>query len=182
MNKALTTAELMALEVSSRTLGQILGADQRTIERYGSDGLAVRVGHGRYLLTPTVRNVVKRLREQAAGRIGHDESVDVVRANARFKDAQTRLTDIKIKQLEGELISLPEVEAAWDEVAATIKQLFLTFPVRARADLPHLTGTDQKLLYKLAREMLTEVATEGRVRLPPSATSRQCEAKIGAGR
>jgi phage terminase Nu1 subunit (DNA packaging protein) len=125
---------------------------------------------------PYVSNVVKRLREQAAARLGHRESVDVVRANARFKDAQTRLTEIKIKQLEGELISLPEVEAPWDEVADVIRQLFLTFPARARADLPHLNGSDQKALDKLARAMLTEAATEGSVRFPPSATSRQREA------
>jgi phage terminase Nu1 subunit (DNA packaging protein) len=173
MNKSLTLAELMALEVSARNLGQILGVSQKTIERYASDGLAVRVGHGRYRLVQSVSNVVKRLREKAAGRLGHDESTDVVRANARFKDAQTRLTEIKIRQLEGELISLPEVEAAWDEVAATIKQLILTFPARARADLPHLTGRDQKVLDGLARTMLTEVATEASVRLPPSTTSPQ---------
>ena len=167
MKKPVRTAQLMDMEVSARTLAEALGADQKTIERYASDGLAVRVGdHGRYLLGPTVRHVTKRLREQAAGRVGHDNSVDVVRANARFKDAQAKLCEIKIKQLENQLISISEVEAAWDEVAATIKQLFLTFPARARADLPHLTGRDQKVLDGLARSMLTEAATEGSVRLP----------------
>jgi len=52
MNKSLTSAELMALEVSARGLGQILGANQKTVERYATDGVAVRVGHGRYRLVP----------------------------------------------------------------------------------------------------------------------------------
>ena len=146
MKKPITTAQVRDMEVSSCTLAEVLGADQKTIERYASDGLAVRVGHGRYLLGPTVCNVTKRLREQAAGRIGHDESVDVVRANARFKDAQAKLTELKIAQLEGKLISLPEAEAAWDEVAVVIRQLILTFPVTRPRGPSSPNRRDQKAL------------------------------------
>jgi phage terminase Nu1 subunit (DNA packaging protein) len=170
------------VSVDAPTLARLCRLDVRTILKLAEQGIVVRVARGRYAQRQSVGNLLEHYRARAAGRESQDGSIDVVKANAALRDSQRRLNDLKIAQLEGRLISLPEVEAAWDEVAATIKQLFLTFPVRARADLPHLTGTDQKLLYKLAREMLTEVATEGRVRLPPSATSRQCEAKIGAGR
>jgi len=159
-----TTAELDSLEVTSATLASLLGVDKRSIQRYATENLAVRLAHGRYRLAQTVRNITGRLREQAAGRIGHDETVDVARANARLKEAQAKLTELKIKQLDGELISLAQVDAAIDEIAVINRQLFLTFPARARADLPHLTGGDQKVLDRIAREMLTEVATHGAVK------------------
>jgi phage terminase Nu1 subunit (DNA packaging protein) len=81
--------------------------------------------------------------------------------------AQRRLTEIKIKQLEGELISLPEVRAAWAEIALNVKQMFLSLPGRVRFTLPHLTGKDQKVIDALVREMLDEVACmEPQPRLP----------------
>jgi phage terminase Nu1 subunit (DNA packaging protein) len=159
MDRSISISELTSIEVSSRVLGFLLGGvDKKTIERYAADDLAVRVGHGRYLLGESLHRVTKRLREQAAGRLGRDENVDAARANAELKDAQRRLTEIKIKQLEGELISLPEVRAAWSEVALNVKQMFLSLPARARFLLSHLSGHDQKVLDQLVRDLLDEVA------------------------
>jgi phage terminase Nu1 subunit (DNA packaging protein) len=84
--------------------------------------------------------------------------VDAARANAELKDAQRRLTEIKIKQLDGELISLPEIRAAWAEIALNVKQMFLSLPARARFRITHLTGEDQNILDEIVRDMLDEVA------------------------
>jgi phage terminase Nu1 subunit (DNA packaging protein) len=173
--KTTSLSELNEFEVAGPVLGAVLCVDAKSIQRYAAEGVAVRVGHGRYLLLQSVQNLVRRLREQAAGRIGRDQNCDAVKANAELKQAQKRLTELRIAQLEGNLISLDEVKTAWDEVALSVRQLFMSLPSRARFDLPHLSGADQKVLERLTREMLTEVATEGAVRLPtnPQRSHRQ---------
>ncbi len=175
MKRTASLSELNGLEVSGPVLAAVLGVDPKTVQRYAADGIAIRRGHGRYLLLKSVCNIVTRLREQAAGRMGRDQNCDVIKANAELKQAQKKLTELRIAQLEGNLISLDEVKAAWDDVALSVRQLFMSLPSRARFDLPHLSGADQKVLERLTREMLTEVATEGAVRLPtiPQRSHRQ---------
>lgn len=143
-----------------------LDCDARTIGTYARQDVAIRTARGRYKLGETVRNVVRRLREQAAGRMGRTDGVDAVKANADLKEAQRVFTELRTKQLAGELLSYNEIEAAWAEIATATKQLFLSVPSRARFDIPHLTGKDQKALERLVHDMLTEVAFQGSPRLP----------------
>ena len=158
MDENIPTDDIAGWVVTSSTLAAALGGvSKKTIERYAADKVVVRVGHGRYMLLQSVRNVAQRLREQAGERLGRDEQVDAARANVELKDAQRRLMQLKTKKLEEQLITLPEVQAAWDEIGLNIKQMFLSFPARARSRLPHLSGEDQEMLDKLVREMLTEV-------------------------
>jgi phage terminase Nu1 subunit (DNA packaging protein) len=158
MNENIPTADIASWVVTSDTLAAALGGvSKKTIERYAAANVVVRVGHGRYLLLQSVRNVAQRLREQAAERLGRDDQVDAARANVELKDAQRRLTQLKIQQLEEQLITMPEVQAAWDEIGRNLKEMFLSFPARVRSLLAHLDGKDQEALDQLVREMLTEV-------------------------
>lgn len=158
MDENIPTADIASWVVTSSTLAAALGGvSKRTIERYAADNVVVRVGHGRYLLLQSVRNVAQRLREQAAERLGRDEQVDAARATVELKDAQRMYTLAKIDQLEKQLISMPEVQAAWEEIGQNLKEMFLSFPARVRSLLPHLDGKDQEVLDKLTREILTEV-------------------------
>ena len=158
MDEDISSKDIASWVVTSGTLAAALGGvSRKTIERYAAANVVVRVGHGRYLLLESIRRVARRLREQADERLGRDEQVDAARANVELKDAQRRLTQLKIEQLEEQLITIPEVQAAWDEIGLNIKQMFLSFPARVRSLLPHLDGSDQEVLEQLVREMLTEV-------------------------
>ena len=160
-------AALMRVVVEKPTLAAFFGNTHvESIGNYVSRGLIVKDGHGRFLLFESVQNVTKWLSSQASGRTGKDENTDLAKSNAELKESQKRLTDLRIEQLQGNLVSMDEIQLAWDDVALGVKQLFLAFPSRARFDLPHLTGADQKVLEKLAHDMLTETATEGAVVMP----------------
>ena len=152
--------------VGAATLAHICRLDTRTILKLAEQGIVVRVGRGQFAQWESLGNLVEHYRSRAAGRESLDGTIDAVRANAALHDSQRRLTDIKIARLEGSLISLEDVRLAWDEVALGVKQLFLSLSARARFDLPHLTGADQKALDCLVRAMLSELATEGEVLLP----------------
>jgi phage terminase Nu1 subunit (DNA packaging protein) len=138
MGKHLPDASIPQV-VDSTGLACLFGCTTKTVESLATRGIVVRVAHGRYHFAESVRNYIEHLREQAAGRVGEDEAVDVIKANADFKISQRRLNDIKIAQLEGKLISIDEIEALWGELIDATKSLFLTFPSRARFDLaaPH---------------------------------------------
>ena len=153
--------------VDAPTLARLCRLDVRTVLKHAENGIVVRVSRGRFALEPSLGNLIEHYRKRAAGREARDGKVDVVKANAALRDSQRRLNEIKIAKLEGRLISLPEVEDAWAEVALQVRQLFMAFPSRARFDLPHLTGADQKVLDRLAREMLTELAGVDDPNSPP---------------
>lgn len=175
----ISLAALGRVLVERATLAAFLANEnERSIHSYAKRGLLVKAGHGRYKLLESVQNVFHEVRRQAAGRIGKQENVDAAKANADLKISQRELNELRIRQMKGELVSLPEVEAAWDEVALGVKQLFLSFPARARFDLPHLSGADQKVLEKLARDMLEELATEGEVVMPKKGGA---DGRAGAG-
>jgi phage terminase Nu1 subunit (DNA packaging protein) len=142
------------VSVYAPTLARVCRLHVSTILKLAEEGIVVRIARGRYAQWASIGNLIEHYREQAAGRIGRDENIDAVHANCELKNSQRRLNELRIAKMEGELISLPDVKAAW----------LVIVPARARFDLPHLTGEDQKALDRLAREMLTEVATEGRVR------------------
>jgi len=167
LTDVISLAALGRVIVERATIAAFLGNDnERSIHVYAKRGLLVKAGHGRYKLLDSVQNVVREIRRQAAGRIGRDQSVDAAKANADLKASQKELTDLRIKQLQGSVISLPEVQAAWEEVALGVKQLFLSLPARVRFDLPHLTGADQKVLERLVRDMLSELALDKGAPLP----------------
>ena len=132
--------------------------DTKTLDNYVKRGICKKAGTGRFPLLDNCQAVFKRLQEMAAGRLGKDENVDAARANAELKDAQRKLVEARLEQLSGSLISLPEIEQAWAEIALNVKQMLLALPARARFQLPHLTGEDQDKLDELVRDMLTEVA------------------------
>jgi phage terminase Nu1 subunit (DNA packaging protein) len=125
----------------------------RTVLKLAEKGIVVRLARGRFAQEQSVANIIEHYRNRASGREAQDGTVDIVKANAALRDSQRRLNEIKIAQLEGNLISMPEVQAAWDDIALGVKQLFLAFPSRARFDLPHMSGADQKVLDRLARDM-----------------------------
>lgn len=108
--------------VDAPTLARICRLDVRSILKLAEQGIVVRVARGRFVQWASLGNLIEHYREQAAGRIGGDETVDAVRTNCELKNSQRRLNDLRIARMEGELISLPEVEATWAEVALAIRQ------------------------------------------------------------
>jgi phage terminase Nu1 subunit (DNA packaging protein) len=153
-------------EVDAPTLARVLGCDVRTMHLLARKGLCVRVGRNRYELFQSIGNVVEHYRRQAAGHTSADGKADAMKSNAALKDAQRRLLDFKYEQLNGQLLSIAEIEALWGDLVDATRVLFMLFPARARGDLPHLTNDDLNTLERLSLSMLREVAVKGRPPLP----------------
>jgi hypothetical protein len=85
-----------------------------------------------------------------------------------LKEAQRRLVELKYQQLDGQLISLPDIEVLWSDLVRNSRMLFESFPVRARFELQHLSDADQLALERLVGVMLEEMAIKGEAPLPAS--------------
>jgi phage terminase Nu1 subunit (DNA packaging protein) len=106
-----------------QTLATLLELDDSTIRAYAAEGVFVKAGRNKYLLAPSVRNYVRKLREIAAGREGRE--LNAVDENARLKIVQRRNYELKNAALEGTLVSMDDVADAWGEVVRGIEAMFL---------------------------------------------------------
>ena len=169
------SALLSSLETilcTPKVMAACLGVHPRNLTDYEQNDLVVKVKRGQYDLMKTCARVVRHYREQAVKWRGSDGTT-AIDANTALKDAQRRMTEIRIARMEGEVVSKAELIDTWTALALQAKQLFLAFPGRARFDLPHLTGADQEVLMRLANDMLSELAFNGEVVMPKSPADRE---------
>jgi phage terminase Nu1 subunit (DNA packaging protein) len=143
--------------VDQDLIAKVCRCTTRTIREYDRMGLLVRVARGRYSLIESLSNIIVHFRELAAGRSLKQGDVDNTESG-RLKSAQRRLAELKIAEKEGKLVTIDEVSDVWAELVRASRQLFLSFPGRARFDLPHLTANDARVLERIARELLAETA------------------------
>ncbi len=144
--------------VSAEEMMRLLDCSQPVLSGYVKKGLVIRAGRGRYDDKKSIPKIIKHYREQAAGRLGRNDGIDIVKEGALLKAASRRLADIRAARLAGDLISVSAVEEAWGDLADLTKQVVLSFPSRARALVQKLNGKDQKVLERMVRDALTEVA------------------------
>lgn len=165
--------------VSVKQLADVLDCSTRQVEKYCEEGLVVRVERGSYHFLTSVRNVVQHLRKQASNNMGGDGKQSVADENILFRRSQRKLSELRIAQLEGQLISVAEIDEAWAVLVAANRQLMLSLPGRYRLENPAASGHDQKVLQTLVHEMLTETSLgtgerppiKGTVSLPEDVTA-----------
>ena len=132
-----------------------------------------------YRAAESIRGYATYLRGQAAGRIGHDPSIDLVRENALLRRSKRRLLEVKYERLSGSLISVEEIRELWGRLCVRVRTIALNVPHRAREALPHLSRQDLLTLDEICREVLTEVGNVDEPPLPAGtekrASVRTCE-------
>jgi len=74
-------------------------------------------------------------------------------------EADTRLKDIKLSQLRGELASIEVIEAALSKVGGQICAVFETIPVKIRRRNPKLTATDLQIVQRELTKALNIAAS-----------------------
>lgn len=148
--------------VGAKELAEVLDCTTRQVEKYCEEGLVIRVERGCYHFTTSIRNVVAHLRKQAANNIS-TAGDSVADAAIRFRDTQTRLSELRIAKMEGTLISMEELEDVWGALVGTNRQLIQSIPSRIRMEIPTITAAQQKIITQLCHDLLTETALgEGR--------------------
>src|SRR3954463_13993908 len=159
----------IAAELTAPELGELFGCDPRAIRSLASRGIMQRTRHGRYKAAESIRAYVVHLREQAAGRIGHDPSIDIVRENALLRRARRRMIEIKYERVSNSLISIDEIREIWGRILVNVRSITIAIPNRAHKALPHLSRQDLNTLNDICREVLTEASKMEEPPLPMAA-------------
>jgi phage terminase Nu1 subunit (DNA packaging protein) len=139
-----------------QTLAALLELDERTIQQYAVEGVFVKTGRNKYMLAPSVRNYVRKLREIAAGRQG--DQLNAVDENARLKIVQRRNLELKNAALEGSLVPVEAIAPNWARVMRAVRSAMLAVPGKARFRLQHLTPHDAEIILEIIRDQLEAAA------------------------
>lgn len=148
-------------EVDDNTLARILRCDPVAVRRYVRLGIIQREASKKFALFQSIGNVVEHLRNSAS-RLG---TGDAMKAGAALKNTQRQLAEVKLQKLNGALISMPELEALWGDLAAASKWLYLSLPGEVAAALK-LSSEAEKVIGNMCAAKLREVAFSNQLQLP----------------
>jgi phage terminase Nu1 subunit (DNA packaging protein) len=144
--------------VSPKTLAGLLDMSEASVRQYAAEGVFVKAGRGRYVLSPSVSNYIRHLREVAAGREGKDKELNLVDEGARLKMVQRRNLELKNAMLEGSMVPVEAIRPAWGRVMRAVRTGMLAIPNKARFRLPHLTAQDAEVIDEIIRDQLEAAA------------------------
>jgi phage terminase Nu1 subunit (DNA packaging protein) len=164
ISKAYKEPEFEGEVANTAAMCELLALPQTELSKTFREGHVVREGWGAYNWRRSVPLYIQHLRSELADKRAK-EGRETIRANVSLKSAQERLTQIKADQLAGQLISLEEIEAAFDALMVSIRQAVLAIPGRVRFGLPHLTAHDQKVIADECASVLEETAS-GKAPIP----------------
>lgn len=169
---------------TAEQLAQLFDCTPRQIQLWAKQGVCVRLGHGRYNAAESTRNVVRHLREQAAGRAGVDRDTDVVAANKERSLEQAKFFRAKREALEGKQVPIDEVREWWGRILRGLRQGALALPRSIAFEVPTLTPHDVKTIRRIVDEFLTDASAgkhvEGSNDVSDHAPRRRKSAAAGA--
>lgn len=144
--------------VTRQRLAALFDCTVRQIELWANEGLVVRVGRGRYDEDQSTTNLIRHLRQQAAGRAGVDPNTDVASANKAKSEEAAALTRTKRMQLEGTLVAVDAVREQWSRILRNVRQAIMAMPGAIAFEVPSLTPHDLKAIKRIAVDTLTDLS------------------------
>lgn len=151
-------AENIEAFASGSALAALFGCSERAVRALAADGVVKRVGRGQYDVRKSIKGYIAHLREQAAGRVGHDPAQDAVAANRERSLEQAALLRARRMQIEGRMVSADDVRETWGKITRHLRQFVLGLPGQIAFDVPTLTATDRQTIERLCRDGLEDAA------------------------
>lgn len=145
----------MNTDLTLRQIADFFGVSLSAAQRLATEGLLIRSSRGRFDLQASARRYTAHLREIAANR----SSSDAARAGIRAKTATARLTELRARQLDHELVEYEAVKQLLQKLARLWKAGFLSLPPRIRQGL-RLSVQQEQQLENLIDDRLEELAEE----------------------
>src|SRR3954468_5100603 len=149
----LELAELENVVIHRDELARLLGLrSPQMLDVHAREGHLVRADkRGWFKLAASIRAMAEHQRSVAAKHRSRDGKHDVTAESAQLKSAQRRLTELKIKVLEGDLVSATEALSIWGDFAKDVRAMFLAVPSRVAGELPHLVASEVEILKRVSR-------------------------------
>ena len=161
--RVVSVLELEDAIIHRNELAKLLGLkSSQMVDLHAREGHLVRTEKkGWFKLAASIKAMAEHHRSVAAKHRSGDGRHDVAAESAQLKAAQRRLTELKIKAMEGDLVSAPEALSVWGDFAKDVRATLLSMPSRVAGELPHLVPSELEILRHLARDMLAELKALG---------------------
>ena len=161
--RVVSVLELEDAIIHRNELAKLLGLkSSQMVDVHAREGhLARAEKKGWFKLAASIKAMAEHHRSVAAKHRSGDGRHDVAAESAQLKSAQRRLTEIKIKAIEGDLVSATEALSIWGDFAKDVRAMFLSMPSRVAGELPHLVASELEILKKTSRDMLAELKALG---------------------
>lgn len=146
--------------VTRKQMAALMDMSDRKLTDLISMGLAVQGPTNRQFdALKTIHNYIGHLRKQAAGR-ATSNGMNLSDVRAEREVVEKHISEIKLAQLRGEVLPLPEVSEAWNAFATSVRTKFMSLPTKVRSGMPHLTAHDGEAMKKIIRGELEDLADE----------------------
>src|SRR5215212_1902781 len=161
-------AELEHAVIHRNELAQLLGLQSpQMLDVHAREGHLVRDDkNGWFKLAASIKAMAEHQRSVAAKHRSGDGKHDVAAESAQLKSAQRRLTELRIKEMERDLVSATEALSVWGDFAKDVRAMFLAVPSRVAGELPHMVPSEVEILKRVSRDMLAYLKALGEV--PPN--------------
>lgn len=134
--------------VSRDTLARALGLTSRAVNELAGQGVAVKIGRGKYDLIASVKNYLEKMRKPDGN------------AKDRLTTAQAELAELKLAEARHELLDSMQVQTTWDSTLRSLRSSIMGVPARVQAQLGHLTTHDVATIDREIRETLTDLGND----------------------
>lgn len=147
--KAVTTAEI----------SEMLGVSVRRIQQLAKDDALVKLGHGKFDLTKSIKRYVDYLVETRAPMEEDEEKLNPAVERALWTREKRKKTELEVKIIKGELHRSKDVERITGDMLASFRARLLNLPDKvaplliAKTDLQDINDTVRLAVYEALNEL-----------------------------
>jgi phage terminase Nu1 subunit (DNA packaging protein) len=109
-------------------IARLFGVSERRVQQLAKDGIIPKAEKGKYELVGCVRGYIGFLQERAFGK--DVMTIDAHQERARLLKAQADKTEMEVRVMKRDLITVAEVKAYWAGMAVSCRARLMSFPTR----------------------------------------------------
>lgn len=167
--------------VAGPVLAKLLNLTERRLQQLAKEGVIPRQERGKYPLIGCVNGYVKFLQDKLAG---SGDARDLSSERAKLARIQSEHTELRVKQLRGELVPAAAAVHVLEALASAMKTRLTSMPYVLKQRHPEVSAGVVSEIRDLIEDALRQVAADGlpreyRVSVPegdrPAAADRDSE-------
>lgn len=155
-------ADMSAITVSAKTLGEVLGIGDRMVRHLADEGILARNSHGKYLLMKSVKNYILTVKASKAGKHVEsdlDETLDLESERAKHEHVKRIISEIQLSLIQGKVHKAEDVERVITDMMARFKSKLEAMPSKLAMKLENKERTEiQRTMFNEIRAALKELS------------------------
>ncbi len=155
-------ADMAAITVSAKTLGEVLGIGDRMVRHLADEGILARNSHGKYLLMKSVKNYILTVKASKAGKhveSNLDEVLDWEAEKAKHEHVKRIISEIRLSLIQGKVHKAEDVERVVTDMLTRFKSKLEAMPSKMARKLENKERADiQRMLFNEVRGALKELS------------------------